>query len=129
MEPGDAAAQEVTCQKCGYGPYTPSMVFDFYPTGEDPTQGDCERCVLQALSAKVLASKEPVPVPPEHLDNICKLGQGEAVCAFVGAGADGFSCMKGSAVDATIRQRIASGSMNAKGDNCSGPPEFTPTTR
>lgn len=60
----------------------------------------------------------------EQLETLCKLKQGELTCAFITAGGDGFSCGKGTFAEPHIRKRIAEGTMAAKGDNCSGPPEF-----
>lgn len=61
----------------------------------------------------------------EHLEKICKLGSGEATCSFLSfAPGDGFSCSKKTGLEEIIRQKRASGQMKAKGDNCSGPPNF-----
>ncbi|MBI4992315.1 MAG: hypothetical protein HZB99_03785 [Candidatus Harrisonbacteria bacterium] len=61
----------------------------------------------------------------EQLKNICKLGKGEVTCSFLGMiPGSGFSCLKGTPVEAIIWERRDSGKMSAKGDNCSGPPNF-----
>ncbi len=120
MATDDPVKEEVTCAKCGFGPYVPSIICDFYQRGDDPKNGVCERCMLEeAFAPKAVPSEE-------HLQNVCKLGQGEVVCAFLTSGPGGFTCTKGTSMEDTIRQRLASGSMNAKGDNCSGPPNFAP---
>jgi hypothetical protein len=63
-------------------------------------------------------------IPDGHERAICRLGDGEATCAFLTFGGD-WLCAKAMAdVAATIRSRLAAGSMVAKGDNCSGPPAF-----
>lgn len=62
----------------------------------------------------------------EHLADVCKLGKGAATCSFLTMGGGGFECAKGTAFEAAIRQRWAAGTMGAKGDNCSGPPDFAP---
>ena len=59
-------------------------------------------------------------IPLDYVDKTCKLGHGEACCAFLMMGATGFECAKGTEVGGTIRRRLAEGSMNAKGDNCAG---------
>ena len=59
-------------------------------------------------------------IAANHVDGVCKLGQGEACCAFLMMGPDGFTCSKGTEVEATIRQRLQLGTMGAKGDNCEG---------
>jgi hypothetical protein len=61
----------------------------------------------------------------EQLKNICKIGQKEATCAFILMLApDGIVCAKGNGIEKTIRSRLSTGSMSAKGDNCSGPPKY-----
>ena len=59
-------------------------------------------------------------ITPNHVDEVCKLGHGEACCAFLVIGGEGFVCSKGTEVEATIRQRLEMGLMGAKGDNCEG---------
>lgn len=68
-----------------------------------------------------------MPLDDKHLDEVCKLKQGARTCSFLTAGAGGFECAKGTAVETLIRRRRDAGTMNAVGDNCSGPPDFTPT--
>lgn len=58
-------------------------------------------------------------VTREHAEKVCKFGQGEGTCAFL-ALSDGFECTKGTGAEITIRDRLAEGSMKAKGDNCGG---------
>lgn len=62
----------------------------------------------------------------EHVDNVCRIGQGEACCAYLMMG-NGFECGKGGPADRTIRSRLKAGTMTAKGDNCSGHPDFVAT--
>ena len=57
---------------------------------------------------------------PDHAKEMCKVGQGEECCAFLLMGADGFECAKGTFAEDVINLRLAEGTMNAKGDNCSG---------
>ena len=54
------------------------------------------------------------------LDDVCLLGHGEATCAFLMLGGDGFGCAKGTSAEATIRARLEAGTMNARGNNCDG---------
>lgn len=63
---------------------------------------------------------------PESVLPLCKMGQGAECCAFLCFGAGGFCCAKRSGIEGIIRQRLAAGTINAKGDNCSGPPAFVP---
>jgi hypothetical protein len=69
-----------------------------------------------------------MPVPSEsHIVNVCKLGLGAATCSFLAY--DGqWSCVKGTRFAALIEARRREKSMKAMGDNCSGPPQFTPAT-
>ena len=65
---------------------------------------------------------EPATLPEAHVDEVCKRGQGEKTCSFLGHG-DGYICYKGSMFEHTIRIRRPK--MKAQGDNCSGPPNFS----
>ena len=69
--------------------------------------------------------RDPTPVPDE---TICKKGQGEKTCSFLGveplAHGARLVCLKGSGFESNILKRRSEGSMCAKGDNCSGPPSF-----
>lgn len=113
----------VTCRVCERI-YTPSVQDDFYPDDDDPTKGRCERC----LFAEVLKPKprDPVLLPSGYEDRVCKKGQGAATCCFLGMGGHptGMKCLKGSDFEPAIRENMTRGTMRAKGDNCSGPPEF-----
>ena len=63
-------------------------------------------------------------IPGGHERSVCRLGDGEATCAFLMFGG-GWLCAKAvPGIAATVRGRLAAGTMVAKGDNCSGPPEF-----
>lgn len=57
---------------------------------------------------------------PRHLNEVCKFGQGEATCAFLMITTEGFACAKGTGIEPIIRDRLAQGTMCAKGDNCAG---------
>ncbi len=61
-----------------------------------------------------------------HVKSICKIGQGSTTCSFLVLSGMGFECIKGTIYQANIAERRAAGTMNAKSDNCSGPPHFTP---
>ena len=60
----------------------------------------------------------------DHADLVCHLGTGEQTCSFLTLGANGFECAKGTEVEQVILKRRAEGTMKAKGDCCSGPPDF-----
>lgn len=112
---------EFTCRKCNLS-FVPTFLFDFYQDGEDPEVGLCENCMM----AKVFGSApsgDPKPLPEGYQDAVCKFGQGSATCSFLAWG-DGLVCLKGSSLETAINRRRQEGSMVAKGDNCSGPPDF-----
>lgn len=57
----------------------------------------------------------------EHVEKVCKIGQGEKTCRYlVISSGKGFECSKASSLRQTIDRRFAGGTMNAKGDNCGG---------
>lgn len=63
-------------------------------------------------------------IPDGYEQSVCRFGGRETTCAFLAMG-DGFFCAKGMPhVAEVIRGRLADGTMGAKGDNCSGPPDF-----
>lgn len=66
-------------------------------------------------------------ITDDHVKNVCGLGQGEKCCAFLASRAR-WECAKDiPGVRDTILLRLAAGTMVAKGDNCSGPPDFRPS--
>ncbi len=69
-------------------------------------------------------------LPEAHVAAVCKPGT-PACCAYLamGRGAPRRFCAKGAGeqdLRAAIEARLAEGTMGARGDNCSGPPEYTP---
>jgi hypothetical protein len=106
-----------TCAKC-HRVWVPDFSLDCYTIDDVEL---CEPCAMPYL----LKSGNPEPIDQERITNVCKLGQGNAACAFLAMSmSPGFGCAKRSSLEDTIRQRIQEGSMGAKGDNCSGPPAF-----
>ena len=65
-------------------------------------------------------------VPENQRKELCKMGQGEKCCSFLVINMDGFACGKGSDLEPILSQRRSLKQMRALGDNCSGPPTFTP---
>lgn len=64
---------------------------------------------------------EAVTISKDHLDNVCRPGEGPATCAFLTMEpGSGMVCAKGGPVEPTILIRLAAGTMNAQGDNCPG---------
>ena len=116
-------SKQVTCRKCRLA-FVPSFRLDFYPDGEDPNVGLCERCMMAETLGPRTPNNEPSPLPPGYEEAVCKLGKGEAACSFLGMTGDGVRCLKGSAFESEIRRRRGNGSIRAMGDNFSGPPNF-----
>jgi hypothetical protein len=56
--------------------------------------------------------------------SLCKFGQGSATCAYLTKN-NGWECTKGTPAETFISQRRET--MQARGDNCSGPPYFKRT--
>ena len=65
-------------------------------------------------------------VTDDQVTNLCKMGQGENCCSFLVMSPDGFMCAKKTDMAGLIHHRRSLGTMTAQGDNCSGPPTFTP---
>jgi len=66
-------------------------------------------------------------VTEKQLKEICKMGQASECCSFLmWAGDTGFCCAKGSTLEPMILERRFLETLNAMGDNCSGPPDFMP---
>jgi hypothetical protein len=63
----------------------------------------------------------------DHVKTICKPGQQGATCSFLSVQGGGFACAKGTPVESFIRQRLAEGTLKAKGDNCDGETGSVPT--
>jgi hypothetical protein len=61
-----------------------------------------------------------------HVNDTCRIGQGPACCRYLTADAAGYSCEKTSPIGRVIDARVAAGTFGSLGDNCTGPPDFTP---
>jgi hypothetical protein len=60
-----------------------------------------------------------------HIREVCQVGAGKHCCSFLVCGPGGFECSKRTPIELLIRLRRSAGTMVAKGENCSGPPEFS----
>ncbi len=72
---------------------------------------------------------DPTPRAPRgealKIDPVrCGVGTGPKTCSFLRMATD-WECAKGTSIESIILERRESGTMNAMGDNCSGPPDFT----
>ncbi|GEM_PF-2275102 len=71
---------------------------------------------------------EPTKLDETRIKTLCKSGQGRLTCSFLAMAAPhGMCCAKGTAFESAIRSRRPT--MKAQGDNCSGPPDFTPNAK
>ena len=65
-------------------------------------------------------------IPSEHVQIVCKLGQGHDCCRYLMLGPEGFECGKHGEFSKYFDQQVAGGKMVARGDNCDGVFEITP---
>lgn len=57
----------------------------------------------------------------DHVKTVCKMGQGEKCCRYLGMGEHGFECLKKDELHkASIDLKWATESHVAQGDNCDG---------
>jgi len=57
----------------------------------------------------------------EHVQGVCKIGQGEACCRYLVMVPDtGFECVKHEELANVIDAKVRQGSYHSKGDNCEG---------
>ena len=57
----------------------------------------------------------------EDAKRVCKIGQGNECCAYLGAGDNGLECFKTNPqLKPIIEKRMMAKTMNAMGDNCPG---------
>jgi hypothetical protein len=66
-------------------------------------------------------SAPAVGMTDEHVKTVCRPGCGNATCRYLTMGAEGWGCAK---LDGRLRfhidNRVAAGTMGARGDNCEG---------
>lgn len=56
----------------------------------------------------------------KHLAEVCRIGQGDKCCSYVGFSIPGFVCLKETEMKKEIDIRRWTGTIGAMGDNCSG---------
>lgn len=59
-------------------------------------------------------------ISPNHLKEVCKMGQGNARCRYLTVGPKGFECVKNTSLKNILDSRVAKNVMVAQGDNCDG---------
>jgi len=99
------ASKGFHCNKCG-------IAYAFLPKGP---------CTTAKTSGKVSGLSS---LPPNYEDTVCRHGEGEEACIFIGTLKEG-PCLKKSLYEEIIRQKGTNGSVSSRKDNCSGPPDFT----
>jgi hypothetical protein len=57
---------------------------------------------------------------PEHVKDVCKIGQGPECCRYLLMDGGGALCGKGTPTAAVIDQRVLAGTYGSVGDNCEG---------
>lgn len=62
----------------------------------------------------------PATIAAQHVTDICQPGKDETTCRYLMFGPGGWLCAKASNMQPMIDART----LRAKGDNCSGSPEF-----
>jgi hypothetical protein len=80
-----------------------------YPTFTAPCQdlGPCDAPTLP-------------PLTKEHMDFVCRPGQGAGTCRYLTTSAKGFGCEKHTELADYLDERVRTNSMTAQGDNCEG---------
>lgn len=69
-------------------------------------------------------------VSTDQVQNLCKMGQGSACCMYLTfTPGHGMTCERHGPLADTIFKRASSGQMVAESINCTGYPNFTPTTQ
>jgi hypothetical protein len=117
-------SREYECRKC-HLVFVPTYTLDFYPDSRGSREGLCEHCrFTEGFTGPKSLYGEPVSIPVDYELTVCKKGQGEATCSYLGLSPESFRCMKGSYLERIIKMRRQEDLMAAKGDNCSGPPDF-----
>lgn len=56
----------------------------------------------------------------EKVKDICKLGQGENCCRYLGLGEKGFECLKYTEYALQLDLRVFEKTITARGNNCPG---------
>ncbi|MDO8686828.1 MAG: hypothetical protein Q7K11_01300 [Candidatus Berkelbacteria bacterium] len=68
--------------------------------------------------SKVDAPPDELVLTADHINNVCKIGCGEATCKYLVV-SDGFQCAKGSRISMVWGIEFKN-DMKSKGDNCPG---------
>lgn len=56
----------------------------------------------------------------QHVDDVCKIGQGKACCRYLLLGKTGFECGKLTSLKSTLDYRVKINLIVAQADNCEG---------
>lgn len=110
---------EVKCIGC-QAKFEPTPFCSFLPISEDKSkEGHCETCVTRGK-----AGKAPVLLDARHAQSVCRSngGKKKTHCKYLFSEGSGWHCAKGTPLGIIINRRAHL--MHAKGDNCSGSPDF-----
>jgi hypothetical protein len=95
--------------------------------GHDPLCPECGGCgfayCCDGLQEHQMSAKSQKDYPDDTwARDVCKAKQGAACCRYLTLGGDpvGWSCAKHSWLRSFIDNRVALGTMKARGDNCPG---------
>lgn len=58
-------------------------------------------------------------LPIKHVTLVCKIGQGDKTCRYLGLGV-AWKCLKHTSLRAMLDERAQNNKMTAQGDNCDG---------
>lgn len=96
-----------TCPFCGAVSHNPNDARERY----------CGRCLFVDDQ-----------IHPDHVVKVCRPGSGPGCCAYLASVEPPiYFCAKVMPdLVRAIRERMADGTMGARGDNCSGPPDYKP---
>ena len=64
-----------------------------------------------------------MPLADDFVRKACRPGRGEGTCVFL-MNSGMWTCAKGTQFESVLRERKDTGTSKAKGDNCTGPPNF-----
>jgi len=56
----------------------------------------------------------------QHINDVCRIGQGHDCCRYLTIGAQGWCCEKHTQIGRMLDARVERKEMVARGDNCEG---------
>jgi hypothetical protein len=88
-------------------------------------EGNCrtcaKTCTLDEESRCHIRKRETMKNIPQHVINVCKIGQGNDCCRYLAMGSGGFECLKMHLIiRLDLDKRVENQTIVARGDNCEG---------